>query len=195
MIRRTAGLALMAASLLATGASAQNRALRVIEGADVTVTYAPDDFSATDMGYVRIGKWQTHYYEGFELGVRAFRDKSNGEVLYTLYVYAPRLRAPGEITQVAARGGINFPRVATKGGRIHCSRYSCRQDVAGTFEIPQSVLEEIRSSGSGVDVRISTSCGRDCDIVQPISYIGINLLDQWAKTFSDEVGPTPPSDE
>lgn len=171
----TAGLMI---ALMASSASAQNRDLRVLRGADAAVTSTPDDFSPSDMGYVRIGQWQTYYYAGFELGLRALRSKTDGETLYVLSVFAPRLRAPGDILSVSGRGGREFKRLSTTPGRANCSSYSCRQDVAGTFEIPESVLADVRA-GNPVDVRISTTCGSECDIVQPISYLSLKLLDDW----------------
>lgn len=177
--------------LTASGASAQNRDLRVLKGADSAVTLTPDDFSASDMGYVRIGEWQTYYYAGFELGLRAFRTKADGKTLYVLSVFAPRLRAPGDIVSVTGRGGLDFKRLSTTAGRANCSSYSCRQDVAGSFEVPESVLASVRA-GNPVDVRISTTCGTECDIIQPISYLSLKLLDDWVGTLPPPTtAPTP----
>lgn len=178
-----AGLVLALA--LGGGSQAQNRDLRVIQGADTAVVYTPDDFSAVDVGYVRIGKWQTYHYAGFELGLRALRTKADGRTLYTLYVFAPRLRAPGDIVSVSARGGQDFPRVSTTPGYANCSSYACRQDVAGSFEVPENVLAEIRS-GNGVYIRVRTTCGSDCDIVQPISWLSLKRLDDWVETLTPD---------
>lgn len=173
---------------VASGANAQNRDLRVLRGADSVVTSEPDDFSGSDMGYVRIGQWQTYHYAGFELGLRAVRSKADGETLYVLSVFAPRLRAPGDILSVSGRGGREFKRISTTAGQANCRSYSCRQDVAGSFEVPESVLADVRA-GNPVDVRIRTTCGSDCDIVQPITYLSLKLLDDWVAKLPK---PTPP---
>ena len=180
-------VALLMASA-ASSAAAQNRDLRVIRGADSAVTATPDDFSGADMGYVRIGQWQTYHYASFELGLRAARSKTDGGTLYVLSVFAPRLRAPGDILSVSGRGGREFRRISTTPGQAQCRSYSCRQDVAGSFEVPESVLADVRA-GNPVDVRIRTTCGSECDIVQPISYLSLKLLDEWVARLPPPTSP------
>lgn len=188
MKRQSVFSALAAWVFISAGdAEAQNRDLRPLSPPAVSVTFAPDDFSSSDMAYVGLGRYQTYYYAGFEMGLRALRDKANGSVLYTLNIRAPRVRAPGRIISVAARGGMVLRELTSTTGPVNCSRSSCRHDVIGDYEIPESILASARA-GSQTDIRVGTSCGPDCDVVLPITPASVALLDKW---LAERVATTP----
>lgn len=170
-------------------ASGQNRDLRPLSPPETVVRHSPDDFSAVDVADVSLGTYQTYYYAGLQAKLRLLRHKETGEAQFVVFVLAPRLRTPGEIYSVQARGGTTFRKLSETAGHSSCNRYSCRQDVAASFEVPAQILEQVRA-GSSIEFRISASCGPECDVVLPIPATALAALDRWEASHP---APTTPS--
>lgn len=188
-----AGLVL--AFTVVSDAGAQNRDIRTLRLPATEVSFKADDFSAVDVGELSLGSYQTYHYAGFEIALGAAVPKNGEEPSYYLTVMAPRLKAPGRILSVAARGGIRLEEIANDAGPVNCSRYSCRHDAFGVFALPAEMLGSLRG-GLTADVRISTSCGSECDVVLPIYPVQIDAIDEWvASRVSTEPSPREPADE
>lgn len=164
--------------LAAGAAQAQNRDLRVIAPPAITVAFSPDDFSRVDVGDVLIGKYQTYYYAGFELGLKAIVPKDGSEATYLLAVVAPRLKAPGRILSAAVRddGPLEeFNQISTG---TNCGSYSCRNTAIAGYVLSETALRRLRE-GRAVDVRVTTTCGTECDVLMPIPPEQFAVLEEW----------------
>ena len=168
----------MLAVFSAGSAASQNRDLRLIEAPSNSVAFVPDDFSRLDVGDVLIGKYQTYYYAGFELGLKAVVPKDGTEATYLLTVVAPRLKAPGRILSAAIRDEgplVEFNQIS---GAANCGSYSCRNTAIAGYVLSEETLRRLRD-GRAVDVRVTTTCGTECDIVMPVPPELFATLDEW----------------
>lgn len=172
-----AGLALAAC---AGEAKAQEQAI-VLPEAPPIVTSDDDDFSSSRLGQVRYGPYASSAYSRIELSFLVHA--SSEETLYALQVSLSSMDPRGDITSVAARGGVEFPALFQGSvGRVNCSgsRYSrgCRSSYSRTFEIPDSILVRVRG-GESVDVRVRSTEGAASDILITVTPAVLAALDTW----------------
>lgn len=196
-MKKLIGILFVAAGLVSgVGATAaQNRDMRVLSQPSTAVVSEPDDFSRFDIGDVVIGRYQTYHYAGFELGLKAIVPKDGGAPTYTAYAVAPRLRAPGVIRSMAARGLGPLEEFSRSSGDVSCGGPTCRNTAMAAYVLNDQVTQQLRA-GVPVDVRVTTSCGADCDMVLPIEPRLFAMLEQWVRSLpSQQTGRTPPTAE
>lgn len=175
---------LAAVGIVMTGGSAHGYAqdqVIVLPEAPPIVTSDDDEFSSSRLGQVRYGPYNSSAYSRIEVAFLVHAGSE--ETLHALQVSLSSMDPQGDITSVAARGGVEFPALFQGSvGRVNCSgsRYSrgCRSSYSRTFEIPESILVRVRG-GESVDVRVRTTEGAASDILITVTPAVLTALDTW----------------